>query len=127
MRLVRAWLPVILWAALILSASNDSFASGESKSWLVEFFGREVPEAINIVVRKFGHIAVYAVLGILAWRAERRLVIAMAVAAIVAIADEAKQSTTILRSGSPWDVLLDVFGAWLGTIAGRRVWKNMSG
>jgi VanZ family protein len=127
MRVVRSWLPVILWAAIILSASNDQFASGESQGWLSRMFGHEISAGVNVVIRKLGHLTAYAILAALAWRAERRLAIALAVAAIVAISDEMKQSTTLLRSGSPWDVLLDLFGAWLGTLAGKRVWKSTSG
>ncbi|HEV7764785.1 MAG TPA: VanZ family protein [Thermoanaerobaculia bacterium] len=120
MRLVRTWLPVLLWAAIILSASNDTFSSGNSQSWLSTIFGREAAHALNVVVRKLGHVLVYAILGILAWRADRRMIVALAVAAIVAILDETKQSMTLLRTGSPWDVLLDLAGAWLGVTAARR-------
>lgn len=123
MRLVRSWLPVVLWAALILSASNDSFSSAESQGWLSDLFGPTSFE-LNVIIRKLGHVVVYAILGALAWRAERKLAIAIAVAALVAVTDEVKQSLTLYRTGSPWDVLLDLFGAWLGTLAAKRIWKQ---
>jgi len=123
MRVLRSWLPVVLWAAVILSASNDHFSSHETASWLSPFFGEGL-YILNVAIRKLAHVVVYAILGALAWRAERRLLIAMVVGALVAITDEAKQSTTLLRSGSPWDVLLDLCGAWLGTLVARRAWKD---
>lgn len=121
MRFVRTWVPVIVWSALILSASTDSFASGESRGWLASVVGPEMADALNIVIRKFGHVVAYAILGILAWRADRRLIVAIGIALIVAATDETRQSMTRLRTGSPWDVLLDVTAAWLGIMLAIRV------
>lgn len=126
MRFVRTWLPVILWSALILSASNDRFSSVESRGWLASIVGPEMADALNITIRKLGHVIAYAILGILAWRADRRMVVAIAVALIVAVTDETRQSMTLLRTGSPWDVLLDVAGAWLGMMAAKRMWRGAS-
>jgi VanZ family protein len=120
MRRAWLWLPVILWAAMILSASNDAFSAKESASWLERLLGREVPHAINVAVRKCGHLVVYGVLGALAWRAERKITIAMVIAAAVAIADEYQQGLTQMRTGSPWDVLLDLAGAAIAVWLLRR-------
>jgi len=128
MRFARAWLPVILWSAVILMASTDSFSSNESRGWLASVFGPELADALNITVRKLGHVVAYGVLGVLAWRADRRLVVAICIALIVAVTDETRQSMTLLRTGSPWDVLLDVTAAWLGIMllirAGMR-WPKL--
>ncbi len=121
MRLVKLWLPVILWATMILWASSDSFSSTQSKGWLSTVLGGEVAETINIIVRKCGHILAYAILGALAWRADRRLAVALTIAVLVASIDEYRQSLTLTRSGSPWDVLLDAAGAWLGILGAKRL------
>ena len=120
MRLVKLWLPVIVWSAVILSASNDSFSSGHSYGWLATIIGPEMANALNITFRKLGHVVAYAILGILAWRADRRMFVAIAIALLVAATDETRQSMTLTRTGSPWDVLLDVTSAWLGIMLFRR-------
>ena len=124
MRFVRTWLPVIVWAAVILSASTDSFSSGESRGWLAALIGPEMADALNIAIRKLGHIIAYGILGVLGWRADRRMLIALGISLIVAIVDETRQSMTRLRSGTPWDVLLDGIAAWLGIMLARRIWAS---
>jgi VanZ family protein len=121
MRLVKLWLPVIVWAAVILSASNDTFSSNHSQSWLATLLGGEASAALNIAVRKLGHLFAYGILGALAWRADRRILVAVAVALLVGATDEWQQSTTLTRTGTPWDVLLDLCGAWLGIVSMRRL------
>jgi hypothetical protein len=120
MGVVKAWLPVVLWAAVILLASDDSFSDEHSREWLEIVLGEGVPEIWNFAVRKLAHVVEYAILAALAWRAARRATVAIAVAAIVAIADETLQSFSMSRSGSPWDVLLDLTGAVLALALLRR-------
>ena len=126
MSLLRRWLPVIVWAAVILSASNDSFSSGESERFLSRLLGGPIPYALNVAIRKLGHVVAYAILGLFAWRAEPRLKVAIAIALLVAVLDEGKQAMTMTRTGTVWDVVLDLFGAWLGVLAAKRVWKPAS-
>lgn len=116
MRFARTWLPVIVWSAVILSASTDSFSSSESQGWLASVIGPALASAFNFVFRKLGHIVCYAILGILARRADERLAVAIGVALLVAITDETRQSMTLSRTGSPFDVLLDGLSAWLGIL-----------
>lgn len=122
MRLVRLWLPVILWAAVILSASNDSFSVSHSGGWIRRIFGRDLPYPVHVAIRKTAHLLEYAILGALAWRADRRITIAVGIAALVAITDETHQSFTVSRTGSPWDVGLDVIGATIGAWSLRRLY-----
>ena len=121
MRLVKLWLPVIVWAFVILWASDDNFSSGQSSGWLARLFGGEVPYGLNFTLRKLGHIVAYGILGALAWRADRRFAVGIAITLIVASTDEWRQSLTLTRSGTPWDVLLDVAGSWLGMMAAARL------
>jgi VanZ family protein len=116
MRFVRAWLPVIVWSVVILSASTDTFSSNESQGWLASVIGPQLASALNFAFRKLGHVISYAILGILARRADQRLFVAIGVALLVAIADETRQGMTLTRTGSPWDVLLDGLSAWLGIL-----------
>lgn len=66
------------------------------------------------IIRKFAHFFEYAVLGFLACRVflglKFRFVLSLIFVALVASADEYKQSLDISRTGSPWDVALDIFG-----------------
>lgn len=112
MRFLKAWLPVILWAALILSAANDRFSEKQTGGWLERRFGRLPPE-VNVLVRKGAHVAEYAILALLSWRARRTVVTPLLICLGVAIADETLQAMTVTRSGSPWDVVWDMSGAIL--------------
>jgi VanZ family protein len=107
------WLPPLLWAAIILSASTDTFSSDATGGWLTAVAGERVPEAVNNIVRKGGHVAGYAVLSMLAWFASRRFLPSIVFAALVAVLDETRQGFSRLREGSPWDVLLDTSSAAL--------------
>lgn len=117
---LKLWLPVIVWAALILSASNDTFSSNHSQSWLATVLGHNVSHGLNVAVRKLGHLVAYGILGALAFRADRRILVAVAVALVIASIDEWQQSLTLQRTGTPWDVMLDLCGAWLGIVTMRR-------
>ncbi|HEX8409387.1 MAG TPA: VanZ family protein, partial [Thermoanaerobaculia bacterium] len=94
MKLVKAWLPVILWAALILSAANDRFSDQQTGGWLERLFGRLPPE-VNVFVRKGAHVGEYAVLALLAWRARKTIVTPLIIALAVACADETLQAMTV--------------------------------
>jgi VanZ family protein len=124
MRFVKTWLPVLLWAAIILSASNDSFSATESRGWLASVIGAEWADALNIAIRKLGHFIAYSILGLLGWRAERRISVTLIIALAVATTDEVRQSMMLQRTGTPWDVLLDLASAWLGMMAAKRMWPR---
>lgn len=111
MRFLRHWLPVIVWASVILTASGTSFSSGETIVLAQYFFGLSFSEMVNVLVRKAAHIAEYSVLTYLAWRAHRATAVPFVIALVVASTDEWLQSRTVGRSGTPWDVLLDVCAA----------------
>ena len=120
MQVLKRWLPVVLWSAVILSTSNDYFSATHTQSWL------HAPEMINIALRKLAHLTGYGILGALAWSAatpvaaltrEARAATGVAalqtyfVVILVASIDEWHQSLFPSRGASPWDVLLDVVGA----------------
>lgn len=115
------WLPALVWTAVILSASNDGFSSDNTAEWLHVIVGQELPETANSVVRKGGHIVGYAVLAILLWFADRRVLRPLLLALGVAVADETKQSFTLLREGSPFDVMLDGSSAALALLVLEKI------
>ena len=73
-------------------------------------------------IRKLAHFAEYAVLAVLAARAlipssvsmvrDRWFLWTIALACVVALLDEVNQSFNTARTGSPYDILLDLFGAF---------------
>jgi VanZ family protein len=104
---LKRWLPVVLWAAVILSSANDSFSAARSGGSFRFLFGRDLPYPIHVALRKSVHIAAYGILGLLAWRAHRGIVVPVAIALAVASADETLQSFTSMRTGLFADVVLD--------------------
>ena len=120
MRFLKQWLPAILWAGLILSTSNDQFSASESGGWLQRLFG-EVPYVVHVILRKSTHVVGYSIMAALAWRADRRWLAALGITLLVACTDELLQSRTALRTGTPWDVLLDMTAAAIAVFILRRV------
>ena len=120
MRFLSRWLPVVLWAALILSAANDRFSDEKTGGWLERFFG-SVPPEVNVIVRKGAHVGEYAILALLAWRARPGRLVPLAICLAVAIADESLQAMTVTRTGSAADVVWDMLGAVLAVTAALAV------
>jgi VanZ family protein len=115
MTFVRLWLPVLLWAALILSAANDQFSDSNTAGWLERLLGR-IPPEVNVIMRKSAHVAEYAVLALLSWRARKTWGIPLLICLAVAVADESMQAMTANRTGSIADVGLDMCGAVLALL-----------
>lgn len=130
---LRYWLPALAWAALVFLFSTGGFSAERTghilRPFLEWLFGA-IPDAryvlIQFLVRKSAHLIVYATLSALWFRAQRgpRLgwqarwaLLALLVSMLVALGDEFHQSFVPSRGGSPWDVLLDSFGALLAQVA----------
>ena len=123
-RKVVPWLPVVLWMAVIfyLSAQPDL---------------PHHPEAlIDLVIKKLGHMAEYAVLAALAvWAlrhgapsTERRAVLwALLLAASYAVTDEMHQYFVPGRNPQPLDVGFDALGACLGLLLLSKVVQAAKG
>jgi VanZ family protein len=116
MQRFKQWLPAILWAATILYTSSDAFSAGQSNEWLEWIFG-PVPDWVNVAFRKAMHVVGYAILGALSATAASRPASALAFGFVVSCLDEFRQSRSLARSGSGWDVALDMcaaaFAVWL--------------
>ena len=125
LRFLKAWLPVILWAALILSFANDRFSEGNTRGWIDQVLG-DTPKLVNTIVRKGGHVTGYAILGLLAWHASRSLPGALLIALAVSVTDETMQAMTAMREGSPYDVVLDTCAALLALTLLPSVRRRLS-
>lgn len=119
--------PLFLWVCLIFFFSSPE-ASSEQTSRIIgpllHFFVPNIfPETEAVIhgfVRKCAHFTEYAVLAFLAVRTfssvsygllrKKRFLWALLLVALTASLDEFNQSFEVSRTGSVWDVLLDIFG-----------------
>ena len=138
-RLLKAYLPVVLWMSIIFIGSTDLGSSQRTSRIIgpiLRWFNPDVSdETIRIVqafVRKGAHVSVYGVLAALVWRGRR---VArgvklhdggwswreaggiIAFCAAYAVTDELHQSFVQSRQGSPWDVGFDSAGAFCAIVA----------
>lgn len=128
---VTRWLPVLVWMSVIFSASSDGMSFHRSSRiigplvrWLFPQLSDEAVHAIVVGARKCAHVAEYAVLALLLWRALRKppapgvprwqwpaTGLALVLVALYAASDEFHQAFVPSRQGSVRDVLLDTAGA----------------
>ncbi len=125
-RIIR-YAPLILWIGLIMFLSSGQGSMPNTSRFirpLLEFLFPDAPEEILIVyhgyIRKLAHVAEYAILAFWAARAFvssnknflRRLWFACSFILVLAVAsiDETNQSFLNSRTGSIYDVLIDVSG-----------------
>jgi VanZ family protein len=131
---IKYWLPVVIWMAVIFSASGDSHSFQHSSriiAPLVKFFFPDISqEALDqtvLVARKGAHLTEYAVLALLFWRAVRKPVKqdfrpwswplagnSVLFVALYAASDEFHQHFVATREASLRDVAIDTTGAALG-------------
>ena len=119
--------PLVLWIGLILFFSTEQASMSNTSRFIrpiLEFLFPNAPEEVLIVyhgyIRKLAHFTVYAILAFWASRAfvnsSRKFlhqfwfVCAFVVVLLVASIDETNQSFLASRTGSIYDVLLDVGG-----------------
>ncbi|HWQ34581.1 MAG TPA: VanZ family protein [Blastocatellia bacterium] len=133
------WLPPILWMAAIFGFSTDYFSAGHTGGivesllrWLSPQISPEQIQTANLIVRKGAHLTVYAILALLLMRAfragssvrwtRRWALFSFFIVSIYALLDEYHQTFTSLRTGTPYDSLIDMtggalalFGWWLAS------------
>ncbi len=130
--LIRYWLPVVIWTAIILQASGRRFDAPHTTSLFEHIFdalGLRFTAGTLFVIdhmaRKAAHLTEYGILTALSFRAVREdrlgfalrwAAIALAITVCVASTDETLQSFTPTRNGTPWDVLLDSCGAMIALL-----------
>lgn len=129
---VRAWLAVAGCTLLILCFSGNEFSAGSTSRilgpllhWLFPDIGPAEVLRLHLWVRKSAHLAEYAVLGLLAFRAlrislaislARTALLGLGVVLAVAATDEIHQSFVPSRTGTIVDVGIDFAGGALGVL-----------
>jgi VanZ family protein len=134
-RFGKYWLPLVLWMALIFSASTSLGASSNTSRfvrpfllWLNPHMTEQTIVEVHLFIRKTAHFVEYAGLGCLACRAVhndpafrsfsvvRQFWFAILISAFYASTDEVHQSFVPGRQPAVHDVLLDTFGASVGLV-----------
>ena len=126
-QLLGYWLPPLLWAAVVLGMGGSGSSGGRTElliqrllTPLLGDLSQDTIFLINYAVRKSAHIAAYALLAVLNFRALRGAregwafrwsCLAVLLAGVVAVTDEYRQSLEPTRTGSARDVAFDVWGA----------------
>jgi VanZ family protein len=133
---IRYWLPVLVWMFFIFVASTDWMSAERTSGFIglfLRWFAPDIADAtvasVQFVVRKCAHFTAYAVLSALLLRALRQHLlaartVAFGFAALYAVLDEFHQSFVPSRTGSPWDVLIDITGAILGLVIYVRMTRR---
>lgn len=143
---LRYWLPVLLWCALIFGFSTEAGSTRRTSRilrpilrWLNPDISDEAIRRVQFAVRKAAHVAEYAILAVLVWRARRRPArdhrrpwdwreagLAFAFAAAFALSDEFHQALVPSRQAQVSDLFLDALGAALGLLALRAYgrWRD---
>lgn len=144
---LKYWLPVLVWMALIFSASADTNSYRHSSTlfepllrWLFPQMPQTQIETLHHLFRKCGHLTEYAVLALLLWRALHRpqknsprawrwdeAGLAFALVFLYAASDELHQVFVPARTALVSDVFIDASGGatalavlWLG----QRIFKH---
>ncbi len=130
---VTAYAPLVIWIGVIFYLSTDAGSMSETSRFIrpiLEFLFPDAPESTLLIyhgyIRKFAHFAEYAVLAFLASRAffySSGVIVkkywhlsALGLVLLIAFLDEAGQSFNPARTGSGWDVLLDITGGITATL-----------
>jgi len=138
-----AWLAVAACTFLILGLGGAEFGAAQTSRYMLPALRWIFPDlsirtylVLIMWIRKIAHVTEYALLGFLAFRAvwlslqqqsalARVAFLALGLAAAVAMTDEIRQSFLESRTGSPWDVAIDVSGALLAI--GVALWWQRRG
>lgn len=107
-RLLRAWVPVVLWAGLIFALSSVPDLGTGLGTW-------------DLVLRKIAHFGEYAVLGLLLVRATGREPLAALAGVAYAASDELHQHFVRGRHAAFRDVAIDAAGVLTGLLCARLV------
>jgi VanZ family protein len=137
-------MPAIVWMAIIFLGSTDILSAEHTSRFLVPFLRWLDPQislaalnAIQVGVRKLGHVTEYAILAMLLWHALRGgtrwqakmsilFFVAWVACAIFAASDEFHQSFVPSRTASSTDVMIDIIGALIGLLICLISWRRKS-
>jgi len=133
---LKFWLPVLLWMALIFTASSDSHSYEHSSRffepllhWLFPNLSQANVDIIHHIFRKCCHLTEYAILALLLWRALHvsksklpawswpKVGGTLLLVFLYAASDEFHQSFVPTRTPLFSDVLIDTTGGAIGLLA----------
>jgi len=101
--IIYKYLPLLLWCVVIFLLSNQDQPDVGPTYWT------------NFVAKKLAHIVEYGILGLLSYRAFGKSKIkALIFVLLYAISDEIHQSLVPGREPSIRDILIDLFGGFVG-------------
>ncbi len=132
---VRYWVPAVVWSAALLWMSGSAGSPGLTArilEWIVPPVSPQF-EPVHFLLRKTGHLLAYGLLGVLDFRAVRGArggwtprwsIAAVVLATLIAALDEWHQSMVPVRTGTPWDVMIDCAGAVLAQLGLRVVGRG---
>lgn len=144
---LKYWLPVLVWMALIFSASADTNSYRHSSTlfepllhWLFPQMPQPQIETLHHLFRKCAHLTEYAVLALLLWRALHRpqknqprpwrwdeAGLAFALVFLYAASDELHQVFVPSRTALVSDVFIDASGGAAALAVlwfGKRIFKH---
>jgi VanZ family protein len=141
-RIGIAWFFVATWAAVVWALGGDAFSLAETSKvmspmieWIFGDIDGRTKWKIFLTVRKSAHFVEYAILALLTFRAALLSAprnqfataawVALFLVATLASADEARQSFSNARSGSPYDVLIDLTGGVVAVIGLLLITRRM--
>jgi VanZ family protein len=130
MQNVKYWFPLLLWMSFIFWMSTGTFSSQNTSlvlepllRFLMPSISAEKTDMIHGIIRKFGHVTEYFILGILLFRAFRRgsrelrllrwSVSSILVVVLYAVSDEFHQLFISTRTASLFDIGIDILGGFL--------------
>jgi len=142
LRLLKSWLPVVLWMGFIFAMStglgsfeHTSRFIGPLLHWLLPKAAPETLGLLHFAIRKAGHFTEYAILALLTLRAVgpppaprqaaqalRMATVAFLVASAYAATDELHQVFVPGRTASLGDVLIDMSGA-SAAVSAATLWR----
>jgi VanZ family protein len=130
---LKYWLPVLVWMALIFTASSDSHSYQHSSRliepllhWLFPSMSQENVGRIHEAARKCCHLTEYAIFALLLWRAlsqsknglsawsAKKIGAVLLIVFIYAGSDEFHQIFVPTRTPHFTDVLIDTGGGTIG-------------
>ena len=117
MKLLKYWLPPILWGLIIFSFSSLRVGSSNEIYWK------------DFVIKKTAHIVEYAILAVLLYRAmigsdiekKKAIIFAILIVSLYGFTDEFHQSFTPGREPRIRDVIIDTIGGALGVLTFSKV------
>jgi len=137
---LATWLPPLVWTAVVLSLSSATFSADNTGSvirpilaWLLPWLSPAALDTVHGLVRKAAHVVEYAVLAALwlrafapsgAVRVPAAAWLTLLIGVVVAVLDEAHQSTVPSRTGSVRDVVIDTAGVLLVAVPARLGWAR---